>query len=102
MFTYMVGAGVAFAFSYLNGLGESKANFYSWSVNGIVTLVVSIPLVILYGLWGVVIGGMIGCISLAITAGYFFVRHRRQPAPPEPPGFEVIQEVTPVISPEVP
>ncbi len=78
MIACMFNSAVSFIFAYLNGVGESRVNFFASATNGIISLVVAMPLIILFGLKGVIIGGFMGNAGLAVTAACFMVRHRRR------------------------
>ncbi len=77
MIACMFNSTVSFMFAYLNGVGESRVNFFASATNGIISLVVAMPLIVFFGLKGVIIGGFMGNAGLAVTAACFMVRHRR-------------------------
>jgi O-antigen/teichoic acid export membrane protein len=67
----------------LNGLGYSRVNFYATIANGIVTVLISLPLIYKLGLAGTIIGGFLATASATVVAVYCFIRHHND-APDAP------------------
>jgi O-antigen/teichoic acid export membrane protein len=60
--------------AWLGGLGRSRYNFYVAVVNIIVTLLIGLPLTYLYGVLGLILGGLFSAGISACTAIYFVYR----------------------------
>jgi len=69
----------------LNGLGYSRVNFFATVANGIVTVLISLPLIWKFGLLGTIIGGSLATAAATIVAVYCFIRHHND-APELPSG----------------
>jgi O-antigen/teichoic acid export membrane protein len=70
------------AVAILNGLGYSRVNFLATMANGIVSVLISLPLIYMFGLLGTIIGGFLATGAATIVAVYCFIRHHNDALPP--------------------
>lgn len=72
--------------AWVNGLGESRANFYAQGANAIVTLLIGLPLTCWLGVPGVIVGGLIATASGVVACLYLLgrVARRHEPVPDAP------------------
>lgn len=72
--------------AWLGGLGRSRYNFYVSVVNIAVTVLLGLPLTILYGVTGLILGGLFSSGISALVAIYFIYHLAHKPASlDEPP-----------------